>query len=188
YALEPMYLRAYRRTPALTFGQSTASDLRRLGFHGQISVLPVGIEPIEVGIIQKASEPTFVYVGRLAPSKRVNELVEAFATFHQQANGGRLVLIGSGPSRYERELRQIAMRLGVAEHVEFSGWLRGAAKHQRMAEAHALVMASVREGWGLVVSEANACGTPAIVYNVRGLCDSVRNEVTGLVVWSGPQT
>ena len=51
-----------------------------------------------------------------------------------------------------------------------------------MSEAHALLMTSVREGWGLVVTEANACGTPAIVYDVPGLRDSVRDESTGLVV------
>ena len=46
----------------------------------------------------------------------------------------------------------------------------------------ALLMASVREGWGLVVTEAGACGTPAIVYDVPGLRDAVRDGETGLVV------
>jgi glycosyltransferase involved in cell wall biosynthesis len=72
--------------------------------------------------------------------------------------------------------------------VEFCGWLDGAAKYRRMTEAHALLMASVREGWGLVVSEANSCGTPAIVYDVPGLRDSVRNELTGLIVPPRPQS
>ena len=48
-------------------------------------------------------------------------------------------------------------------------------------------MTSVREGWGLVVTEANACGTPAVVYDVPGLRDSVRNEETGLVVAARPR-
>jgi glycosyltransferase involved in cell wall biosynthesis len=51
-----------------------------------------------------------------------------------------------------------------------------------MAGAQALLMASVREGWGMVVTEANAVGTPAIVYNVPGLRDSVRHGITGLIV------
>jgi glycosyltransferase involved in cell wall biosynthesis len=187
YFMEPIYLRAYRRTPVLTFGQSTASDLRRLGFRGQISVLPVGVETIDIGGAQKAHEPTFVYAGRLAPSKRIHELVEAFALFRREANRGRLVLIGRGSSSYEDRLRQTALRLRVVDQVEFCGWLQGHVKHERMAEAHALVMASVREGWGLVVSEANLCGTPAIVYDVPGLRDSVRNELTGLVVPPGPR-
>jgi glycosyltransferase involved in cell wall biosynthesis len=55
-----------------------------------------------------------------------------------------------------------------------------------MAQAHALLLTSVREGWGLVVTEANACGTPAIVYDVPGLRDSVRHELTGLIVAPQP--
>ena len=188
YTLEPVYLRIYRDTPVLTFGQSTEGDLRQLGFRRRIAVLPIGIEPIEDALVQKANEPMFVYVGRLAPSKRVHEVVEAFALFHREAGRGRLVLIGSGPPRYERRLRRVASKLGVEEQVEFSGWRRGLAKHRLMAEAHALLMASVREGWGLVVSEANACGTPAIVYDVPGLRDSVRNDVTGLVVPAQPRS
>jgi len=47
-------------------------------------------------------------------------------------------------------------------------------------------MTSVREGWGLVVTEANACGTPAIVYDVPGLRDAVIHERTGLVVAPEP--
>jgi glycosyltransferase involved in cell wall biosynthesis len=53
-----------------------------------------------------------------------------------------------------------------------------------MVAARALLMASAREGWGLVVTECNACGTPAIVYDVPGLRDSVRHMETGLVVVS----
>src|SRR5260370_30061312 len=55
-----------------------------------------------------------------------------------------------------------------------------------MAAAHVLLMTSVREGWGLVVSEANACGTPAIVYDVPGLRDSVIHDQTGLIVQPSP--
>jgi glycosyltransferase involved in cell wall biosynthesis len=56
-----------------------------------------------------------------------------------------------------------------------------------MAEAHILLMASVREGWGLAVTEANACGTPAVVYDVPGLRDAVRDGETGLVVSPYPE-
>jgi glycosyltransferase involved in cell wall biosynthesis len=42
-------------------------------------------------------------------------------------------------------------------------------------------VASVKEGWGLVVTEANSQGTPAVVYNCDGLRDSVQDGATGLV-------
>jgi glycosyltransferase involved in cell wall biosynthesis len=74
----------------------------------------------------------------------------------------------------------------VEHDVHFLGWVSTSEKHRRMAQAHALLMASVREGWGLVVIESNACGTPAIVYNVHGLRDAVRNGDTGLVVEPTP--
>jgi glycosyltransferase involved in cell wall biosynthesis len=50
-----------------------------------------------------------------------------------------------------------------------------------MKRSHIVLVTSVKEGWGLVVTEANSMGTPAIVYNVDGLRDSVKNGVTGLV-------
>jgi glycosyltransferase involved in cell wall biosynthesis len=70
----------------------------------------------------------------------------------------------------------------VGDSVVFWDRVSPQEKHRLMSEAHALLMTSVREGWGLVVTEASACGTPAIVYDVPGLRDSVRNESTGLVV------
>jgi glycosyltransferase involved in cell wall biosynthesis len=186
YALEPLYLRLYRQTPVLTFSASTLADLRGLGFRGDITVIPVGVEPVEIPDKPKSGVPSFIYVGRLAPSKRVHEILEAFALFRQEHGSGRLVLVGNGPKQYVLRLERMSARLGVADSVEFCGWLQGAAKHERMTEAHALVMASAREGWGLVVTECNLCGTPAVVYDVQGLRDSVRHLETGLVVDPSP--
>lgn len=186
YTLEPIYLRAYRNVPVLTFSASTATDLSRLGFRGNIKVVPVGIEPVDAAPESKGPEPGFIYVGRLAPSKRVNDILQAFAMYRQSKGEGRLVLVGNGSSRYVEQLQRLASELRVSDSVEFCGWLKGSAKYHQMSHAHALLMASAREGWGLVVSEANACGTPAIVYDVPGLRDSVRNESTGLVVEPRP--
>jgi glycosyltransferase involved in cell wall biosynthesis len=80
----------------------------------------------------------------------------------------------------------LARRLGIEESVVFWGSVPTPQKHRLMSEAHALLMTSVREGWGLVVTEANACGTPAIVYDVPGLRDSVRHLQTGLIVHQSP--
>ncbi len=99
---------------------------------------------------------------------------------------GRLILVGNGPSPYVEKLQRLARELGVSDSVEFCGWLKGSAKYNQMSRAHALLMASAREGWGLVVTECNACGTPAIVYDVPGLRDSVRHMETGLVVTPTP--
>jgi glycosyltransferase involved in cell wall biosynthesis len=187
YLIEPLYLIGYRDTPVLTISKSTEKDLRDLGFRAAISIVPIGIEPVPSPRIAKAEIPTFIYVGRLAPSKRIGHMLTALAQFRDTTGAGRLWVIGGGSERYHKSLVKLARRLHVEGSVQFWGRASSQVKHRLMAEAHALLMTSVREGWGLVVTEANACGTPAIVYDVPGLRDSVRNEVTGLVVSPQPR-
>ncbi len=91
----------------------------------------------------------------------------------------RLTIVGTGEA--ELSLKQIAKELGVSGSVEFTGRLDEAEKNEQLRRAHFLVHTSVREGWGLNVIEANAMGTPAIVYPVGGLVDSTLHNETGLV-------
>ena len=186
YAAEPTYLRVYRHTPVFTVSASTEHDLRVLGFRGPITVIPEGVEPFRQPDIDKASQPTFLYVGRMAPSKRVSHVIRAFAEFRGRIGSGLLWLVGDGTEAHKVFLRELASRLGVAEHIEFLGRVSTSEKYFRMTQAHLILMTSVREGWGLAVAEANACGTPAVVYDVPGLRDAVRHQETGLVVRCSP--
>jgi glycosyltransferase involved in cell wall biosynthesis len=188
YAIEPVYLRGYRHTPVITISRSTEQDLRKLGFKGPITVIPIGIDEVASSQHTKAPSPTFLYVGRLAPSKRIAHMVRALAQFRQARGVGRLWLAGTGSGRYQRSLAELARHLNVEDSVIFLGRVSEQEKRRLMSEAHALLMTSVREGWGLVVTEASACGTPAVVYDVPGLRDSVRNESTGLVVPPHPSS
>lgn len=181
YAVEPSYLRFYRRTPSLTISASTESDLRHLGFTAPITVLPIGLEPMAIPSIAKESVTTFLYVGRMAPSKRVHDIVDAFAIYRKESSG-RLWLIGDGDEAYVRSVSGRAQAAGIGADVQLLGRVSTEEKHERMARAQVILMASVREGWGLSIAEANACGTPAIAYDVPGLRDAVRDGETGLVV------
>ena len=186
FLAEPIYLRCYRDVPVLTVSASTQDDLRRLGFKAPITIVPQGIEPVETLSPDKPAEASFLYVGRLAPSKRIEHMIQALAQFRQSTGKGTLWLAGSGSVRYQASLTKLAGQLGIQDSVQFWGRVATHEKYRLMAKAEALLMTSVREGWGLVVTEANACGTPAIVYDVPGLRDSVRTGVTGLVVAPGP--
>jgi glycosyltransferase involved in cell wall biosynthesis len=187
YSAEPIYLRPYRRGPVLTVSESTKQDLLGLGFTGPITVLPQGLEEIDSRLQSKSDLPTVLYVGRMAPSKRVDDVIRAFAIFTSRLGAARLWLIGDGSPNYLARLRRVIESLGIAGQVEFLGRVSNAEKHRRMAQAHVLTMASAREGWGLVVIEANACGTPAVVYDVAGLRDAVVHEETGLLVPASPE-
>jgi glycosyltransferase involved in cell wall biosynthesis len=188
YAAEPWYLRAYRRSGALTISASTETDLRRLGFVGAIKVLPIGLEPMKVPSVPKEATSTFLYVGRMAPSKRVHEIIQAFGRYRTTGRDGKLWLIGEGTNDYLETLHKLVAQLGLNRTVEFLGRVAPDVKHERMARAHVLLMASVREGWGLSIAEANMCGTPAVVYDVPGLRDAVRNGETGFVVPPTPES
>lgn len=188
YAAEPWYLRLYRRTHAFTISSSTREDLLRLGWRAGIDVIPVGIEPVARSVVEPAASPTFAYVGRLAPSKRVHQIVDAFDRYRRGGASGRLWLMGDGPGGYKRRLKRQVAALDRPEEVEFLGRLPANEKHRRMAQATALLMASAREGWGLVVTEAGACGTPTIAYDVPGLRDAIRQEQTGLLIPASPDS
>jgi glycosyltransferase involved in cell wall biosynthesis len=54
-----------------------------------------------------------------------------------------------------------------------------------MREAGLIIVTSIKEGWGLIVTEANSQGTPAIAYDTDGLRDSIKDKVTGLLVSDG---
>src|SRR5207244_7275875 len=88
-------------------------------------------------------------------------------------------IVGSG--EVEIELRKLARTLNVQDRIIFTGPLAEFEKDARLMEAHFLLHTSQREGWGLNVIEANAMGTPAIVYPVPGLIESTLHEETGLV-------
>ena len=69
----------------------------------------------------------------------------------------------------------------IKKDITYLGRVDEKRKSQLMEHCHLLLATPVKEGWGLVITEANSKGTPAIVYNVDGLRDSVKNNITGLV-------
>jgi glycosyltransferase involved in cell wall biosynthesis len=166
YVLEPRWLRAYRDVPALTVSQSSADSLAR--YHGwrNVTVIPEGLNPHPVPGPPKEPDPTVVFLGRLVAMKQPEDALEGFAVLSRQIPTARLWMIGDGPLL--RRLRKHA-----PESVSFLCRIERGELRERLARAHVLVATSVREGWGLNVSEAAACGTPAIGYAVPGLVDSL---------------
>jgi glycosyltransferase involved in cell wall biosynthesis/O-antigen/teichoic acid export membrane protein len=176
--VEPSMLRLYRNVPMVAVSESTRSDLDALGLE-DLSVVRGGIDAVpELGGIAKEHAPTFLFVGRLARNKRPDHAVEAFRAIRAERPDARLWIVGRGPMEAE-------LRASLPEGAELLGHVSRAELYERMARAHALLVPSVREGWGLVVIEANAVGTPAVGYDVHGIRDSVRDGVTGRLVRAG---
>jgi glycosyltransferase involved in cell wall biosynthesis len=187
WAIEPAYLQIYRRCDAVTVSDSTRDDLRRFGVGRTITVVPTAVSTPAVEELQpRARTGRIVAIGRLARSKRYDHAIEALATLRRTHPSAVLDLVGEGNQR--GYLEDHAKRLGVADAVTFHGSVDEAAKLAILDRADALVGTSVREGWGLTVTEAAVRGTPAVVYDIPGFRDSVADGKTGLVVNPRPDS
>src|SRR5439155_26406399 len=110
---------------------------------------------------------------------RIELLVDAVAALP----GVRLIVAGSGTGLAAVRARVAARRL--EGRVDLLGWVDEAEKVRLLQTAHVFASTSEKEGWGLTVLEAAACGTPAVATDVPGLRDAVRGGETGLLVRPG---
>ena len=115
------------------------------------------------------------YLGRITKYKSIDHLIEAFKIVKQRVPEARLMIVGEGP--YRKKLMEMAKGL----EVEFTGFVSEEEKVEILNKSWVVVNPSVKEGWGLTVIEANACGTPVIAANSPGLKDSVKDGETGIL-------
>ena len=166
HVLEPRWLRRYRDIPVLTISESSRASLARYGIRDARVVPPGTDTPLTDHGQPKEEAPTALFTGRLTAGKRPGDVVAAFERVRAAVPNARLWIVGTGP---------LADHLARTkpEGVTLWGRVDEVRRDELMARAHALVVTSVREGWGLVVDEAAARGTRAIAYDVPGLRDSV---------------
>jgi glycosyltransferase involved in cell wall biosynthesis len=165
-----------RRTDAVATGSESAKNdiVRLLGIPPErIAVMPDGVDPRYVPGGEKPSArggpKTVLYVGRSDPYKNLPGLVEVFARLVRDGGvDARLRIAGSPDARYP-EAAETARRLGVADRVEWAGYLEDAALVRAYQDADALALLSRYEGFGLPVLEAMACGTPVVCSNAASL-------------------
>ena len=178
----------YRRRPIVTLSESSKGELvDDLGFDPhQVTVVHPGIDsryrPADDGV--KAPEPLVMAVGRLAPVKRYDRLIRACDHARATAPDLRLHIVGEG---YERpSIEAVIDELGARDWVTLRGSLREADKIDLFRRAWVVASASAREGWGMTLTEAAACGTPAVATRIAGHSDAVREGRSGLLTDHDP--
>jgi glycosyltransferase involved in cell wall biosynthesis len=182
---EPLYLRLLNDRRVITVSESTRRDLVRHGFRPQnIAVISEGLEaePVErLAAAAKTAPPVMLSLGAMRPMKRTLHIVEAFELAKANHPDLRLWLAGDDRSPYGRKVLRRVETSPFRADIRVFGRVDAAKKRRLLREAHLLAVTSVKEGWGLVVTEANSQGTPAVVYDADGLRDSVRHGETGYV-------
>jgi glycosyltransferase involved in cell wall biosynthesis len=149
------------RQEAFCFARLSERRLREEGFRGEITLLEGeyagSLEPAE----PRPAEPVVVFAGRHIPEKRVPALVSALARARRELPDLRGEIYGDGPDRPE-VLRRIAAE-GLDGDVEAPGFVDAGVVERALERALCMVLPSRREGYGLVVIEASARGTPSVV-------------------------
>ena len=171
----------YRRTPIVTLSESSrAHILDRLRLPADnVHVVPPGIDPgFSPGA--EAPDPTVVAVGRLMPSKNFPALLDAMAAVRRKVPNARLRIIGEGYERPNLE-RRIA-ELGAAEWCTLEGRVAPEVLLEAYRSAWIVASTSRAEGWGMTLTEAAACATPAVATRIPGHTDAVVDNETGLLV------
>jgi len=175
YYLEKKWLSNYKDIITLTVSDSTKIDLEELGFK-KLFVVPPGLDvrPL-LTVKEKEANPTVVFLGRLTKTKLPHHALQAFSIIKREIPDAKMWVIGNGYLREKLESFK-------SKDVTFFGYVSNEKKYELLSRAHIILVPAVREGWGLVVTEANAMGTPAIGYDVHGLRESIRHDETGITI------
>jgi len=163
----------YFSTPLITVSKSSKEELEKT-FIRNTFIVPPGLDPWILGhsSTEKSNKPTIIYLGRWKKYKRIDLLIEAFKIVKNRIKNPELWLVGDGDWRSNEEI----------EGIKIFGKVEDKEKKKLLAKAWVLVSPSVKEGWGMTIIEANACGTPCIAYDVPGLRDSIIDGETGVLV------
>ena len=160
------------------------SDLRK------IRVIYNGIDPkivpfaMQTDILQRygISNDDFVilYLGRLHPKKRPEDLIKAFPRVLEEIPNAKLIFAGKGEE--ESRLRKMSVNCGLKGKVIFLGFVTEDEKWRLFRRCDVFVLPSIVEGCPLSVLEAMACGKPVVVTRIRPFLEIVKNGETGILV------
>lgn len=143
-------------------------NVRRFGYRGPVAIIgnPANIPSYVDSILEGRHSGSLKsitqlgFLGRLHPIKKIENIIAGMAI--NPDTSVRLNIIGSGDADYEAFLRAEAERLGVADRVEFAGFVSGREKYEMLGRLSALFVPSDMENFGMIVPEALLVGTPVM--------------------------
>lgn len=186
YFLEPLYLRLLNDREVITVSESTKRDLVCYGFNPlKVHIISEGVEIESLATladVEKFPQPTILALGAIRPMKRTMDTLRAFEVLKKTVPDARLIIAGASEGAYGERVFSTAKLSPYVRDIECLGGVSNEHKLELLRRSHILSVTSVKEGWCLVVTEANSQGTPAVVYDADGLRDSVRDGETGRVV------
>ncbi len=182
---ENFLLRLNRHDDVITVSEDTKRELQSLGFDGKICIVHNGVsfKPWDKSEwLEKEEKPTFIYVGRYSAYKGINVAIEALGKLKNNYPDARLWILGKKDEAFiEKELMPVCRKYNLKwdEDIVAYGFVSEEEKLEVLSKAHALVFPSIREGWGIPVTEAGCVGTPCIAFNSPGIAEAVNYGEAG---------
>lgn len=171
----------YRGRRIVTLAESSKHELvDQLGFPAdRVDVVPPGIDSRFSAGGTKSPTPLVVAVGRLVPVKRFDVLLRVLAHVKRSHPTLEAVIASEG---YERPaLEALRRSLGADDWIDLPGRLTDTDLVDLYRRAWVLASTSLREGWHMGITEAAACGTPAVATDIAGHRDAVVHGRSGLL-------
>jgi glycosyltransferase involved in cell wall biosynthesis len=171
----------YRRSRMITLSPSSRAEMLEIGFPpDHVQVVPPGIDPRFSPGGERTATPTVLAAGRLVPVKRYDVLIRAVVEARQAVPDLTLTIVGTGPLR--GDLEDLVASLDATDAVRFAGWVSDDELLELYRRSWIVASASAREGWGMTLTEAAACATPAVATRIAGHEDAVVDGVSGILV------
>lgn len=158
-----------------------------LGYKGKITIVPNGIDLDKIKKAKPSKEKSdVIYAGRLMDFKHVDVLIEAISHLVHPSNHLAIkpfnhlkcLIIGEGPEK--KKLQELTKRLHLGQNIKFLGFLPHEKIYSYMKSSKVFVLPSTREGFGMVLLEASACGIPFITINIPA--NAGRDIIDGKIV------
>lgn len=172
----------YRSSQYVAVSRATRSELSTLGVNpSRVAVVHNGTEEIPDRSPVKSEHPSICVVGRLVPHKQVEHAIDALAQLLPEFPEARLTIVGSG--WWEEQLREYAAASPAAAAIEFLGQVDEATRNAVYERSWVMAVPSLKEGWGLVITEAAGWRTPTVAYrSAGGTAESIAHGESGLLV------
>lgn len=170
----------YKSHFVITLSEASKEELQKIGYKNVSAIAPGIDNNLYKQSSYKTKDPTILYLGRLRKYKRVDLLLNIFPEVKKNIKNIKLIIAGTGQDK--ARLEYLAREKKITKDVIFKGYVSEAEKVELLQSSWALLFPSMIEGWGLVSLEAAACGTPTIGFNVPGVADAVKSNVSGVLV------